>query len=255
MIYHPIANLIIQALEKKSIRYSKDLYEISFIQSSSGAAERFTSISVSTFVSEIQSFLKGKFFGTLYTSTMLGTVEEKKFGTKPYRLLFNPIDSFLNFSRGMANFGISFSLQEETENGVFDIFSIIYNLQTQDIIYSDETASYIKGRILKPIIRKNIQLAVLACNVNAIKNEPKLLEIKNITISNSILHDISLASKGKIDIIKYDDIPLSQVIPLLLLAKSLRMNCNEIPLIEISTEISRKSTSVLFTNQSLKESL
>ena len=255
MLYHPIANLLIEILDQKIIRYTKDFYEISFIQSGTGAPERFASVSVSTFVKSVKQALFKKFNGTLYTSTLLNTIEEEKFGEKNLMLLFNPIDCHTNFSRGIPSFGVSFLLQEITPKGATDVFSLIYSFQTQDIIYSDAFGSYIKGRPLKPVMRKTPKLCLIACNTNALHNVLLLEKFKQVQISNSIINDIHLIAKGKIDAICFDKLPLAQTLPLNLLAKSLRINGDNKSIYEISNGLSSQTTSIMLVNKNLLEEL
>lgn len=254
MLYHPIASVLVQILEKKLVRYSKDFYEISHIQSSTGTAERFASISVSTFAKSIKESLRDGFNGTLYTSTLLGTLDEEKLGERPIKLLFNPIDNFSNFSRGIQNFGVSFLLQEQTRQGWVDVFSLVYSFDTQEIIYSDEVGSYIKGRPLKPVIRKNPKLAVIACNTPAIRKNPNIVhKFKQLLVSSSLVSDFHLLAKGKIDGIYYEKTPVVQVLPLMLLAKSLRVSVPSFT--ELSSELSGKGVSALFINKDLKDAI
>lgn len=256
MIYHPLASTIIQIVEKSIIRYSKDLYEISFLQSTSGSAERFASISVETFVKDFKKSLDKNFFGSLYTSTILGTVVREDYGKKPIRLLFNPMDSFFNFSRGLSSFGISFSLQEEVDGILYDVFSIVYNFQTQEIIYSNSEGCYINGRLLKPVIRKALSLSFMCLNSIAAKRKPQLFaHFKNISISNSILTDISLLAKGKVDAIHFANILKFQLVPCLIIAKNMRIADENHQNIEISEELSRKSTTVFFVNDIIKKEI
>jgi fructose-1,6-bisphosphatase/inositol monophosphatase family enzyme len=255
MLYHPIANLLIETLEQKINRYTKDFYEISFIQSGTGAPERFASISVSTFAKSIKQALFKKFNGVLYTSTLLNTLEEEKFGERNLILLFNPIDCHTNFSRGIPSFGVSFLLQEITPKGVIDVFSIVYSFQTQDTIYSDAFGSYIKGRPLKPVLRKTPKLCLIACNTNALCNGLLLEKFKQVQVSNSIVNDINLIAKGKIDAVRFDGLPLAQMLPLNLLAKSLRINEDGKGIHEISKELSSQTMDIMLANKSLLEEL
>ena len=255
MLYHPIASVLVEILEKKLVRYSKDFFEISHIQSSSGTAERFASISVSTFTKSIKESLRDGFNGTLYTSTLLGTLEEEKLGERPIKLLFNPMDSFSNFARGIQNFGVSFLLQEETKQGWVYVFSLAYSFDTQEVIYSDEVGSYIKGRPLKPVMRKTPKLAVVACNTHAIRNNPNIVhKFKQLHVSNSIVSDFHLLAKGKIDGIYYEKTSILQVLPLMLLAKSLRVGGSS-AFTELSSELSGKGVSALFINKDLKDAI
>lgn len=255
MLYHPIANILVQILESKIVRYTKDFYEISHIQSSEGTAERFASISVATFAKTVKGEIKKGFNGILYTSTLLGTLEEEKYGDRPIKLLFNPIDSFQNFSRGIPSFGVSFLVQEETRAGWVDVFSLIYSFETQEIIYSDAIGSYIKGRLLKPVVRKNPKFAVIACNTQAIRANPNIVhKFKQLYTSNSILGDFHLLAKGKIDGIYYEKASALQIMPAMLLAKTLRV-VSENSFTEISQDLAKKGVSAFFVNKDLKDAI
>ena len=71
MLYHPFASFIIEILEKKSVRYLKDINELSYIQSSIGTAEKFAGVSVSTFAKSIKQEIAKHFKGRILTSTIL----------------------------------------------------------------------------------------------------------------------------------------------------------------------------------------
>lgn len=224
MIYHPLASILIGILEQKTIRYSKDFLELGHIQSATGTAEKFASISVSTFAKSVKQEIKKKFQGTLLTSTILNTLEEEICGPRPSRLLFNPIDSFTNFSRAIPNFGIAFLFQEDDGSGVQNIFSILYSFQTQEIIYCDGTKIDIRGRNIKPIIRKNHKFCVLANNTDGIKKQDITEKFGTIIATNSIISDCHNLAKGKIDGIHYTNVPLIQVAPTQMIANTMLFN-------------------------------
>ncbi|MFT4967532.1 MAG: fructose-1,6-bisphosphatase/inositol monophosphatase family enzyme [Candidatus Deianiraeaceae bacterium] len=256
MLYHPIANALIQVLEEKISRYTKDLYEISHLQASTGAAERFASISVSTFTKSIQEEISQSFKGTLYISTLLATLEENSLGEKPLKLLFNPIDNFRNFSRGIPNFGVSFLLQEETDMGWVDVFSIVYSYHTQEVMYTDAVGSYIRGRMFKPTIRKHLKLAMLSCNTRAIKFNPNIVnKFQNLRVTNSIIDDFHLLARGKVDTIYFEKEPIVYLLPLLSVAKVFRVNNEEMQHIVVNKDVSSKSMTVLFTNKYLRSAI
>jgi len=245
MIYHPLASILVQILEQKTIRYSKDFIEIGHIQSASGTAEKFASVSISTFVKAVKYDIAKKFQGTLFTSTILNTLEEDVCGTRPSRLLFNPIDTFTNLSRAIPNFGISFLLQEDTGKGIQNIFSLAYLFQTQEIIYCDGRVVDIRGRNLKPVVRKNHQFCVLANNTDGIKNQEITQKFGTSIATNSIITDIHYLAKGKIDAINYVNIPLIQVAPVQIIANTMLFNNNPVEII-IDKSIEKKVGNIFF---------
>ena len=231
MIYHPLASILISTLEQKVIRYSKDFIELGHIQSSTGTAERFASIAVSTLAKSIKQEISKKFQGTLFTSTILNTLEEDKCGNRPSRLLFNPIDSFTNLSRSISNFGISFLFQEDSGKGVQNIFSILYSFQSQEIIYCDGKTIDIRGRNLKPVIRKNHKFCVLASNTEGLKNQAILQKFGTNIATTSLVFDTYSLAKGKIDAINYSNAPLVQVAPCQMVANAMLFNANPVEII------------------------
>lgn len=255
MKYHPIANIIIEILEKNIIRYTKDLYEISHIQSETGVAEKFASVSVTTFVRSFKKELQKHFEGTLYTSTLINTLDEDIFGNKPFRLLFNPIDSFTNFSRGIQNFGVSFILQEATHEKVHNVFCVSYSFYGQDIIYSDAIGSYTKGHLIKSVTRKNSKFAVGMYNTRAIREAKFTEKFKQIQASNSIISDFHLLAKGKCDAIVYNNVPLTQALAMVLLAKNLRIYNGGVENTIISNELAGARVDVIYTNKYILEEI
>lgn len=255
MIYHPLASFIIEIIEQKSIRYLKDMNELVHIQSSVGTAERFAGVSVSTFAKTVKQSLATHFRGTIFTSTILNKIEEEKCGTATGKLLFNPIDSYANLSRSFPEFGCSFLFQEMGKNGLENIFSLIYLFQTQEIIYSTPTASYIKGRIIKPVFRKNPKMCIASFNTNFLKKSNDFAsKFMQIRVSNSIIADIHAITKGKIDAIYFESTPISQILPLEILAKNLRIieNTN---FTEISQKIEENFVNIAYTNKQIQEEL
>ena len=256
MIYHPLASFLVEIIEQKSIRYSKDINELNFIQSSVGTAERFAGISVTTFAKSVKQALLGSFKGTLYTSTILNKIEEEKFGTSFGKLLFNPIDCYTNICRGFPQFGCSFLLQDKDKNGMENIFSLIYLFQTQEIIYSDAFSSYVRGRPIKSVIRKNPKIAIASCNSLSVKYPPEFFgKFMQIQASNSIISDIHSLSKGKIDAISFTQTPLTQILPVEMLAKALRICLNPLPFTEISSNIDGKMIDIFYANKQLHDEL
>lgn len=256
MIYHPFASFLVEVIEKSSIRYSKDINELNFIQSGVGTAERFAGISVSTFAKSVKQAISQAFKGKLFTTTILGKVEEERFGTATGKLLFNPMDSYINLCRGFPQFGCSMLFQEQTKNGMENIFSLVYLFQTQEIIYSDALSSYHKGRPIKTVIRKNPKIAVASCNTACLKESPSVLQkFMQVQSSGSIISDIHSISKGKIDAILFEKAPLLQILPIEMLAKSLRLASNPLPFIEISASLAEEILDVSYLNKSLQEEL
>ena len=231
MIYHPLASILISILEQKTIRYSKDFIEIGHIQSASGTAEKFASVSVSTLAKSMKQEIAKKFQGTLLTSTILNTLEEDICGNRPSRLLFNPIDSFTNLSRAIPNFGISFFFQEDDGRDVQNIFSILYSFQTQEIIYCDGKAIDIRGRNLKPVIRKNHKFCVLTSNTEGLKNHEIIEKFGTSIVTNSLISDTHAIAKGKIDAINYASVPLIHVAPTQMVANTMLFNANPVDII------------------------
>lgn len=249
MIYHPIANLLVQILEQRIIRYTKDFIEICYIQSASGTAEKFASISVATFAKYIKQDLKSKFYGTLFTSTILNTLEEDQYDTHPMRLLFNPMDSFTNFSRGIPNFGASFLLQEDNGGKINNLFSLVYLFQTQEIIYSDGMVNDIRGRNLKPVLRKNLKFGIVACNTESIKTQNIHIKFGHIQSTNSIITDIHHLAKGKIDAISYIKIPVLQMLPIQIIAKTMMFDVNQQTSYIIAKDITKQTCDVMWICQ------
>jgi fructose-1,6-bisphosphatase/inositol monophosphatase family enzyme len=256
MIYHPFASFLVEVIEQKSIRYSKDINELNFIQSSVGTAERFAAISVSTFAKSVKQSIAKAFKGTLFTTTTLGKVEEEKFGTATGKLLFNPIDSYTNLCRGFPQFGCSILFQEQTKNGMENIFSLVYLFQTQEIIYSDSLSSYNKGRPIKTVLRKNPKIAIASCNTACLKESPDVIQkFMHVQSSGSIISDIHSISKGKIDAIIFEKAPLLQILPIEMLAKALRLSNNPLPFTEISSKLDGEFLDVFYSNKPLQEEL
>lgn len=248
MIYHPIARLLVQILEHRVIRYTKDFIEICYIQSASGAAEKFASVSVGTFTKYIKQDLRSKFHGTLFTSTILNTLEKNHYGEQPVHLLFNPIDSFTNFCRGISNFGVSFLLQEDNGGKINNIFSLVYLFQTQEIIYCDGTVVDIRGRNLKPVFRKNLKFSVISCNTESIKTQDIHTKFGQVQVTNSIITDIHHLARGKIDAISHAKIPICQMLPAQIIAKTMMFDVNQDQYI-IDEDIAKQTHNILWAGK------
>lgn len=234
--YHPVASVIVSCLEKRANFISRGLFEVRNLQSENFVSEKFA---ITTYSRLIEGFLKDFTFLQKDVEVVITGVSASNFGKlkvyeseKPakYRLLFCPIDSITNFSRGLNECGSSFLLQSILPSGskhqYENVFSCFYSFKLQKFLYAENKGLvYLENKRMKALNRKTSLIASInsaSLMENAI-NTSKLesLRVRQILSRESIVSDCFDITNGSIDALIYSKIKFSEAQGIAMLGISL----------------------------------
>jgi fructose-1,6-bisphosphatase/inositol monophosphatase family enzyme len=237
--YHPIASIIMMAIEKRVNFINRGLFEVKNLQADNFVAEKFA---ITTYARLLEGFMRD--FSSIQSNVEVHVIQNtwaspagerqiKVFesrGLPAYRLIFSPIDNPLNFSRGFAECGISFCLQSilpSTSSKKFEnVFACFYGFKVQKFLYATPKGfALIEKKRLKAIQRKNS--LIISVNMRSLESEylnaQKLKDsrIKQIRMEESVVSDAFDMASGGVDAIIYTKVKVAEVLALSILVKSL----------------------------------
>lgn len=241
--YHPVASVIVSALEKRINFINRGLYEVRNLQSESFVSEKFA---ITTYSRLIEGFLRDfiylqkdvevKIVGSAASVLEKNKLYESERPAK-YRLLFCPIDSITNFARGFSDCGTYFVLQSilpSTAKAKYEnIFSIFYSFKMQKFLYAENKGLvYLENKRMKALNRKTSLL--VSANTSAIaegivsKNLLSSIRAKHVFTKDSIVSDSFEITNGGIDALIYHGIKASDASAMKILAESLGLQASSL---------------------------
>ncbi|MDR2008194.1 MAG: hypothetical protein LBQ34_04395 [Alphaproteobacteria bacterium] len=206
----PLINLITIAINKVSHSIIRDFNEINFLLNNQQAAINYaltTNIRAQKIIAEDLAKFKENYSVVFKNLEVIDNKDESNF------FIINGIVGMKNFAKGIPNFGISVSLERDSQ-----IFAaIILNPITNEMFYAEKgQGAFYNGKRIRRSENKSVD-SIVATDKDYLQNHQDFKG--NAYISNCRLLDICYLAASKINDCFYDGkIPMYDVSPALLIA-------------------------------------
>jgi|GEM_PF-4837017 len=244
-LYHPIALCIHKAYTGIRGNILRDAFEVKKMQTIYSRTEDFTFKSINKIANKVSGAIMTSFkdceivFHT-YSKNGEPVIQKTNRENASSRLIITPIDSHINYSRGLVNFASTFVLQQKTESGRYEnIFALVFShCDGQDFTIYSQNSSFGKGvfvndkmikinhttafAISNLMIDKNFTIAC-AGNQNLLK---VISSVVGLQINDSIGYNILLACNQFADGFIFTNRRAIEILPAYIIMQNLGFTLN-----------------------------
>lgn len=211
----PVLTAIANAAKKASIALTRDFNELEHLQTSVHNDGMFASRSYAKAEKTIKEELAKLKPSYAFICKKTDTVP-----ADGNYFMVTPIDGFVNFAHGNANFAISIAMAEN--NVITD--AVIYSPVFDELFFAEKGCGAFKEGFrsherIRVAGNKNAEKALIACNADVDNIRKALLLSPNISVKGAVSLDLAYLAAGKIDAVVSGNNPAATLAAGILLIK------------------------------------